>query len=332
MQLDVVYRPIAWVMVVPPAALLGALLFWLGHVYVAPLPPVVAWLGHAAFFWMRGDRPCQVQIADERVVLDDPRRGQRLAVETARVHAANLTLRQRDDGGTTALLVLWDETRPLLALRLAVPRTTPRDEEVDGDLISASVGGDGGTAYAFAPVGAVGRQLIRDPNGAVVAWYRALPREVRERTPVRVWRGQEPALDLLGRHDENWDGVLLLESDAAILDGAPVDAAGWQWGHSTRQAMLLQVPDGSQGFSGATLDLGVLRIGGHTVAFPAGLAEDLGDAVALDETSLHTHSGEGAAVLYHLLRHTPRGRWPQPLVDALHEARAILGGEPGAVA
>lgn len=332
MQLDVVYRPITWVLSVPPAAVLGGVLFWLGYVYLAPLPPVLAWLGHAAFFWARGDRPCRLEVSADRLVLDDPRRGQRISVGRDQVYAATLTLRGREDGGSTAILSLWDQERPLLALRASLPRTAPRLEEVDGDLISASIGGDGGTAYAFAPVGSVCRQLLRDPERRLVAWYRDLSPEVRERTPVRLWEGREPVLDLLGRHEENWNHVLFLDGEAIRIDSTPVAGSPFEVGHAERSATLLRVPDGSEGFDGTRIDLASVSVDGLQVVFPAGLAADLGDSVELCGSTLHTHNGEGVAGLYHLLRHTPRARWPSAMRDALLDGRAYLGGEPGEVA
>ncbi|MCO4743517.1 MAG: hypothetical protein KC912_01930 [Proteobacteria bacterium] len=334
LRLDVVYRPLAMAMVVPPAIFIAVVLWWYGYVWTAPAPVFLALAGHAAFFWARGDSPCTLKLDETRIALNDARRGQQIAVAVDRIRSASMNLRTREDGGTTAVIVLWDDHHPLLAIRAACPKTAAHAEEVDGDVITASIGGDGGTAYAFAPVGAVCRQLVRDPSGALIAWYRALPDDVRARTHIRFWQGQEPVLDLLGRHEEEYSGIIRLgETPELEVNGeASSLETSWSWSRASRDVLLIQTAEDLSGPSTRTMHLAVLQLGQRQIAFPAPLASDLGEVVELTDDTLHTHSGEGAALLYQLLRSTPRGRWPTPLRDALHDARAYLTGPPGEVA
>ena len=176
------------------------------------------------------------------------------------------------------------------------------------------------------------RQLVLDPNGQLLAWYRTLPEDVRAATSIRVWQGLQPPLDILGRHEGSPHGRALFDDKGLRLPDSPhIAAAGWSMGHATRQAVLIGATDSQDPMGSQTIPLVVLQFDGAQVAFPGSLAGDLGPAIALDEHTWHTHTGEGNALLYHLMRCTPRASWPDGLARSTEVARSIVGGEPGLV-
>ena len=93
--------------------------------------------------------------------------------------------------------------------------------------------------------------------------------------------------------------------------------------------MLIGATDSEDPMGSQQIPLVVLQFDGAQVAFPGSLAEDLGPAIALDEHTWHTHTGEGNALLYHLMRCTPRTSWPDGLERSTEVARSVVGGEPG---
>lgn len=318
-------RPAARMLQLTVALPATAVLVYLAWWWWVPVPLAASFAMYEWFFWSRADKPLRVELADRSVRIADFTRKEHRTVSLESAESATLIFR-RVDTDIDAVLAIADARTVFLAVRFRLPadRFEASPADVDADLCNAVLGSISGVIRAVAPAQAI----VRQPLGSAEAldWFRAvLPSDVFERTSVRGWVGSAPDLDLFGYHSQPADGLIRLQgSTARYWDGVegPLEAGIPQV--AERSAVLFRMDGEEHSEAPERLPLWVHRIGPRSVAIPAPLAIGRGPDRTLDESLVHVHPPEGAAILWHLWRNIPREQWPAEWLVALREARPTL--------
>jgi hypothetical protein len=327
--LDTFLRPVVRILAGLVGGILSVLAGWFGGPWVAPLPLAGALLGAELLFWLRGDRPQELVVADRRLSLVDPF-APTLAVDLGTIHAATAFQRATPDGRLEVVVVLADTSDVRLAFR-ALQDTPPLTDPdvVPADAMDLLFGGIAGLFRALAPGDRRPRQTFDDPEGRLVAAVRAaVPRDAWNRTAIRLWPGMEPEIDLFGFFRAAHGEFLILDGHDWVRDGEQGSIAGWSVAAAERDAVLFQGLDRQQI---QRLPLALLNLGANTtVAMPSPAEAEAGPVQPLTSDLLHTHAPEGAALLWHLLVHTPRDRWP-PVIHRMVDERRPIRPDLGSV-
>jgi hypothetical protein len=301
--------------------------WWLGWLWWVPIPFVLSLLLYEGVFWWRGDRAQQLRLDNGRITLVDPL-GDDLVVPLDEITVATLYYRQLKLGELEVSIVLGDDMDVRLAMRLLTDLPfEPHPHDVPADVYDVLFGGIAGVFRALAPPARRPRQHFSDRRQALIGQLRSqLPPEVWRRTALRVWPGMEPDIDLFGYYEGPHRGWVVLDGRSwrCVVDGVERTGAieGWTFGHAVRDAVLFQGLADAQKVE--TLPLTLVNLGvSTTIAVPAPNALDLAEVEPLTGDLLHTHAPEGAALLWHLLVHTPRDRWPTGLTAMVADRRAI---------
>ncbi|MFT7521973.1 MAG: hypothetical protein ACI9MC_004125 [Kiritimatiellia bacterium] len=326
-KLDVIWRPVARVLLVGTGLIGSGALWWMAEWLWLPFPLIAAFLVYELIFWIRGDRPVQITVDDDALTMHDVLRDQRVHVPIGDVRAASIAFRAgKDPKLTLAWLVLHGERGALFAVRFETGFDAWTDEHTDLAALSPVLGGNAGVLRALAGRDRSCRQVIVDRRGNVLKYLLDwLPDHVWQTTAVRVWRGEQPTLDYLGLHEGVNDGVLLFKGTTfeLFMDGQvrSGDLSELKAGRSLRQITLMHLP--GEPTSTSDLPVLVLDLDAHVqLALPAPLAGFLGDPVPLTELSLHTHLAEAAHVVWHLLAHLRPTSLPASIKLAVQESRA----------
>jgi hypothetical protein len=303
----------------------SALLAWLGMWLWAPLPFASFLLLHEVIFWARGDRAMTVTLHGTTVTLLDPKNGRTQSLDLSAVEWIGVGVRAGDGDNEDVFLVFHGPRGPLFALRLENPRREWHTGVARLDALQPVLGGNAGIVRGLAPPDTICRQTVLDPDGQMTRAFLALA-DNKDQVIVRAWRGVAPPADFLGLHRGPPDVLLTLapsrwttwdrftdETRTGTLDGT-------RGGRASRAVELLDLPGADA--ARAKLPLMVLELGdGLRLAIPAPLAGHHGDEVSTDEQTLHTHLGEGALLVWWLIRHLPSQQLAPPLLRAVADAR-----------
>lgn len=316
---DTFLAPLARLAALVVGAVGSAILWWLGMLWYVPLPFAGLLLLNEAWLHTRGDRAQRLRLAGSRLTLSDPLGEADRVVELGTI--TNATLYHRDARELLGVvtrsvdLVVGDDEGVRFALHLdVVGAFEPRIEHVPVEPIDRIFGGIAGIFRALAPSVARPRQAFVDAEGRMVrALIDAVPADAWRRTGLRLWTGMEPPVDLFGYYEGGHDGWLVLDGHrwTARIGGEQLqgEVEGWGLVRSERSAVLFQGLEDRQTVERVALgliDLGVAL----TVAVPMPLFVAPDETQPLTGDLRHTHAPEGAGLLWHLLLHTPRDRWP----------------------
>lgn len=294
---------------------------WFGGAWLAPLPLAGLLLGAEAWLWSRGDRVQVLTVGEEGLRLHDPLTSD-THVDLAGVTVATAFAR-RVDGGFEVAVVLGSDADVLFACRTLqrVP-PEPGPHLVDADAMDILFGGIAGLYRALAPADRRPRQTFDDPDGALLRALRErVPAAAWRRTGLRLWPGMEPEIDIFGYYRPVHSDWMVLDGHSWRRDGESGDIRGWTFASAEREAVLFQGLDAQQV---QRLPLALVNLGsGTTIAIPAPNAPHVGPEQPLTSDLLHTHAPEGAALLWHLLVHTPRDRRPAVLRSMIEERRPL---------
>jgi hypothetical protein len=310
----------AQLLVAVPATLTLA---WLGSQWLLPLPLAISFLVYEALFRARGDRPTTLVLTPERLEVADPLRGQTIAVDLGGIEVTTATW-QRTRYGSEVVVLLADPTGPRAAVRFRVEEQPPvAPGHVDADAADLVLGGQGSVLRAVAPFEVIARQRFDDRRG--IAFFRlTMPEATWARTGLRLWTGTAPALDAFGYHVTDAEEWLVLDGTRWTLRRAGT-------GEEVARGDLSSLEVTSRGRSlSLVLEAGsdpeLVKIPLLAIALspelrshvPAPVAAPLAPERAAAGTDRHTHPAEGAALLWHLLRHAPA--LPDPLRAAVAAA------------
>lgn len=327
-EFDTFLRPPARFVHVTFGALATALLFWLGFFWIAPLPFALGFVWYEWFFWSRGDRPFEVSLhPDGTVEVYEPFKDLRWSADLSKTRAATIVYRATGDGHHDCVAVFSDERGVQLALQFRINGFEPRPEDVNADLWDAVFGGLSGLIRALAPRDRMARQVLDDPRG--LAWMRAaVPGGSWNRTGLRVWKGAAPEIDLFGYHSGDPTGFLTLdEGEFTLWDGESAThfpIGELSMARSQRPITLFRMWGEDSEEREELVPLLLVDLGPHTVAIPAPTAGQTGDFRELDPELLHMHAPEGAALVWHLLRHRDRTSWPVALEEWVQAGEAFV--------
>lgn len=304
----------------------SAIVAFLAGAWWAPLPLAGALLGTEAWLWSRGDRAQRLTLTGRTLVLEDPL-GDGITVDLDAVTNATAFVRPLAEGVEVAV-VLGDDEDVRFAFRL-LQQASPALEHhiVRADAMDVLFGGIAGVYRALAPAERRARQTFEDPSGDFWATFRrAVPDAVWRRTGLRLWPGMEPEIDLFGFYRPVHSDWMVLDGHDWKRDGATGSVQGFQMTTSEREVVLFQGLDKQQV---QRVPLSLVNLGvDTTIAFPApAVAED--ERQPLTEDLLHTHAPEAAALVWHLLTHTPRDRRPAALRRMIEERRDFEGDLDG---
>lgn len=325
-RLDVVWRPVWFVLLGVAGLLASAWLAWRGMWVVMPLPFAGALLLHQVIFWLRGDRPLVATLDGSRLVCVDQKGGSNLDVDLSQATAASLSIREGDED--QAFLVLHDDRRELVALRLKTPHRSWPEDAVVLDALQPVLGGNAGILRGLAGSAKIVRQTLQDKDGAFTsAVLAAVPPSAWSRVSVRVWRGADPAVDYMGLHQDMPDALLTVGEEGWTLTDrmtgeqtrGTLDASqGWR---ARKHLALLPVP-GVDSERVTALPLLVWQLAeGLRLVIPAPIAGHQGELVELDDNALHTHLAEGSQLAWWLLDRLPAGQIPEGLKQAIADSR-----------
>ncbi|MCB9678595.1 MAG: hypothetical protein H6737_26065 [Alphaproteobacteria bacterium] len=301
----------------------GALWFF-GFLWWVPVPILAALAFYEGFFWWRGDRAQSLRVDDAAVTLIDPLAPGPLVVPLDEVTVATLYFRQLQLGELELALVLGDDTDVRFAVRLVVRAPfEPQPHDIPADVYDVLFGGVAGLFRALAPAARRPRQTFYDPTSEVVRFLRTrLPPAVWRRTGLRLWPGMEPDIDLFGYYEAPHADWMVLDGHDWRRSGDSGTIGGWTFGASERRAVLFQGLQSKQTVE--RLPLALVNLGTRTtVAIPAPSSVGIAEPEPLSGDLLHTHAPEGAALVWHLLVHTPRDRWPPELLQMIEDRRPI---------
>jgi hypothetical protein len=310
-------RAVQLLLAVPPTLLLwwGEAWFWV------PIPLALSFLLYELLFWSRGDKPTVLQLTDEGLQLVDPWREGPVSVRWDEVELAKATWR-RLRGGAEVTLLLASARGPRFAARFLLPGAPAPDPawgDLDLEAADALLGGQGGVVRSVAPFELVARQRFEDPRALPLLRER-LPADCWKKTGLRLWQGQEPALDAFGYHVDEPTGWLVLEGShfelrkfgtTEVLFRGDIDSI--EVFGATRKVSIVM---GVAGPVDTEVPLLGLRLGGLRIWFPAPTAGPRAPAASLEPDHHHTHPPEGAALLGHVMAVLPRERWPSLLSSA----------------
>lgn len=320
---DTFVRPVARVVQVGLGLALGAVLAWAGWWWWVPLPLVLSFLLYDLVFWWRGDRAQTLRLDGHVLLLEDPLGGPPLGVDLRHVTVATLFHRPVVDE-LEVVVALGDDAGPRFALRvLQRAPLEPGIHDVPTEIMDLMFGGIAGLFRALAPASQRPRQTFVDPAGT---WIQALreriPPDAWRRTGLRLWAGMEPPIDLFGYYEgAHTDWIVLDGRDWRRASGSSGTIAGWTIRSAERSAVLFQ---GMERHRVDRLPLALLNLGGDTtIAVPAPAAPGVGEQQPLTGDLLHTHAPEGAALLWHLMTHTPRDARPPELVEMIADRRPL---------
>lgn len=312
----------------------SVILWWIGWLWWVPLPFAGLLLLNEAWLHSRGDRAQRLRLRNGRLQLTDPFGQPDVAVDLSGITNATLFYRDATEllGVQTRKvdLVVGDDEGVRFALHLETigGRFEPRIEHVPVEPIDRIFGGIAGVFRALAPTVSRPRQAFVDKDAAMLgALVEAIPAEAWRRTGLRLWSGMEPQMDLFGYYEGGHDGWLVLDGHdwkARIGDRELTGSLrGWDLARSVRTAVLFQGLEDRQTVE--KVALGLLNLGVDlTVAVPMPLFVAPEDSQPLTADLRHTHAPEGAGLLWHLLLHTPRDRWP----DAMKQQIEVVEDGP----
>lgn len=321
---DSFFRPIARFFQVLLGLAASLALWAFGWLWWVPVPFVLSFVAYELFFWWRGDRAQTLRIDGHRLGLDDPLVEVPIAIDLREVSVATLYYRQHTDDEVEVAVALGDEQGPRFAARvLQRSPLEPGPHDVPIGVHDLMFGGVAGVFRALAPPALRPRQTFIDPDGALVARLRALvPPEAWRRTGIRLWQGMEPPIDLFGYYEGPHTDWLVLDGHDWRRGDVTGSIRGWSFASAERSAVLFQGLERRQRVDRFPLALVALG-GATTIAFPAPAAPDVGPLQPLTSDLLHTHSPEGAALVWHLLVHTPRDARPSVLAEMIADRRPI---------
>ncbi len=329
--LDDALRPAVRVVQLGLGGLASVVLWWWGALWLAPTPLIASFIAYEFFFWRRADRPLSVRLGPEVLTIHDRGRGQTLTVSRESIVATDVWVRDTAHGSREAVVRLSDVSGPLVAVRMlgAPPAAALGPAVVDADAADAALGGLAGVQRAVTPFDTLVRQPI--PVAALQPLLEWADPATRDRTVVRLWRGDAPPLDLFGLHQGPHDAVLALDGPRWELwdvDGTSLQAGtllqGLTVATRARATVLLHFEGDEAVSDEAELAMWLFELGTTRIAVPAPLASDHEPRRAAEATDLHTSLPEGAALLWHLARVLPSTRWPGALRRALPPTSPLL--------
>lgn len=323
-QVDSFYRPVARALQLAFSGLMALALVWFGAWWWAPMPFVVSLVAYEGFFWWRGDRVQRLRLENGRLLLSDPLAPADLVVSLEEVTVATLYYRQHSLDQIETTLVLGDDDDVRFAVRILQRSAfVPQPHDVPAEVHDVLFGGIAGLYRALAPASMRPRQTFEDSDGALIAQLRrVLPAVAWRRTGIRLWQGMEPTIDLFGYYDGPHTAWLVLDGHAWKRGLVQGSISGWSFGASVRSAVLFWgLADRKEP---ERLPLALVNLGASTtVAIPAPLGDAIAEGEPLTSDLFHTHAPEGAALLWHLMVHTPRDRWPRSLGEMIADRRGI---------
>lgn len=317
-------RPVARILAGVFGGVASVLVGWFGGLWLAPLPLAAALLATEFWFWQRGDRVQVLALDGTTLRLNDPLATAPLTIDLKTITVASMFQRPDPSGQVEVVVCLGDDEDVQFAFRVFQDHpVTGHPDVVDATAMDVLFGGIAGLYRALAPADRRPRQTFIDPDGRLVAGVRAaVPAAAWSRTGLRLWPGMEPEIDLFGYFRAVHSEWLILEGHTWRRDGASGEIGGWLLASSEREAVLFQGLDRQQV---QRLPLTLVNLGSNTtVAIPSPAEPNAGELTVLSSDLLHTHAPEGAALLWHLLTHTPRDRWPPILRQMIQERRPIL--------
>lgn len=319
---DSFFRPIARIGQALVGVVAGALLWAFGFTWWVPLPFAALVLLGELWFWRRADRAQTLRIEGSTLRLTDPLAPAGVAIDLREITVATLFYRQLPLGELEVVISLGDDRDVRFALRvLQRAAFERRPHDVPAEVHDLLLGGLAGLFRALAPPALRPRQVFLDPEGTLVARLRELlPAEAWRRTGIRLWQGMEPPIDLFGYYEGPHTDWLVLDGRDWRRAADAGSIAGWTLSGSERSAVLFQ---GMEQQRAEQLPLALFVLGSATtVAVPAPAAPGLGDQ-PLTSDLLHTHAPEGAALLWHLLVHTPKDVRPAVLGEMIADRRPL---------
>lgn len=283
-----------------------AVLWWFEAWWWLPVPVIAAAGLHTAVFWARADRPAELVLEPDSIVLHDPRRGDPVQLDVGNITVASLFLRGGREG-TTAVVLLADDTTPQLGVQLALTRRPAVPHAIDVDLADEVLGGQAGILRAVTPLERTARQVFARP--AALDWLLThVPSEAWRRTGLRLWHGAAPTLSPFGFHVADADAWLVLDGPAWTMrwtDGAKAEGTleSAACTHATRTIEIMVATDEGPKPEPAQIALLTLALAPNlVVSFPAPVAAARVPAAGLAEHGFHCHPPEGAALVEHLRR------------------------------
>ena len=310
-------------------------LLWFQLWWWLPIPLALSFLLYEYFFYARADRAIALTFSGLTLQVVDDLLETATTHDLSTVHSAVLMHRKLNEDITEAVLALSRVDGPLITLQFRLPpnKFTPHPTAIDGDLCNGFLGAIAGMVRALAPREVILRQIIEDPRP--LAWfYLNLPPDCWRRSTVRVWRGEQPDLDLFGYHSQPHDGLVTLDERGITLqiDGetttTPVGAH--DVGSSMRTAVLFQMDGEKHAENEEQLPLMLQKLGGNTIAIPAPLSAEIA-FIDANATFLHVHAPEGAVILWWLWTSIRREDWPEAWVLGLRDARVLVDKWPTAL-
>lgn len=320
---DSFIRPIIRAVQVAIGLMGSAILFFMGWMWWVPVPLALSFVAYELYFWRRGDRAQAVLLQDGALRLVDPLAEAPLVLPLAEITVATLYYRQLELDEVELAIVFGDDEDVRFALRvLTTAPFSPLPHDIPADVYDLVFGGVAGLFRALAPPARRPRQTFHDSDGRLLAALRAqLPDEVWRRTAIRLWPGMEPEIDLFGYFEGPHGDWLVLDGRQWKRSDDSGSIEGWSFGGAERSAVLFSGLDKQRV---EQLPLALIHLSGRTtVAIPAPLSVGLAQPQPLSSDLLHTHAPEGAALLWHLLVHTPRDRWPPRFRQMIAERESI---------
>lgn len=311
-----------WLVAGAMGGILSVLTGWFAGAWLAPLPLAILVLGTEAWFARRGDRAQVLTIHGHRLELQDALGADQVVLLDG-VTVATAFVRPADDGQVEVAVVLGDDEDVRFAIRVLQRRPPEHDPDlVPADTLDLLFGGIAGLFRALAPADRRPRQTFLDPEGSLLTLLRErVPVEAWRRTGIRLWPGMEPEIDIFGYYRPVHSDWLVLDGHTWRRDGETGSIAGWSFATAEREAVLFQ---GLERQQVQRLPLVLVVLGPTTtVAVPAPSAPDAGPEQLLTSDLLHTHAPEGASLIWHLLQHTPRDRWPPSLKQMIEDRRVF---------
>jgi len=331
---DELMRPFARILQVLLGSLLTFAAWYWAPWWTWPLPLALSFFAYEWFFWRRGDRMITLDLGAE-IIVTDPIQSHEWRVRPAGVSAATILYKQAGPQRWHAWIVLSGPEAPVFAARVELEGAVdwlPTDVCIDA--VAPVLGGNPAALRAMAPASAVCRQLIRDPKGIGLRWFREnIPTEAWRRTYVRTWQGAAPDLDIVGLHLGKPTGSLQLDGDRVTLcsDAGRVDVEidCGQASVSSRAIALMKFPGDNRPDGEQELPLLLWQLAPSlTLCIPAPLFATEEETPEPSAQTHHTHLAEGAAALWHILNHVRPGHIPTLLLHALMDARVAFDPLP----
>ena len=300
-------------LVVPLTAVLACFGAW----WWLPIPTLMALAVHQTIFWLRRDRPSELNLDDRVITLLDEERGAPITVEVDKVHVVSGYVQTRPSHNSV-VVVLGTAARAAFAVQFHLTKPPALPHGVDVDRADRRLGGQAGVLRSVAPLHQTARQAFT--NQSAVQWFvEHLPHEAWERTGLQLWKGEAPPVSAFGFHIQEPSGWLILDGSAwtaNLTDGTSMEGLLNQVRASTFRRVLHLMRRSEDGPTEAPVEVPYLRLrlaDDLSVAFPAPLAAGLAEVVEAEETDFHCHAAEGAALVAHLSRVLPGDRLPTVL-------------------